>query len=269
MIWLKTLRFRKGYLVLVLVMGILGLNLFKYASDYLTGREIAAMSWSVAGKIIVVDAGHGGKDSGARSPDGILEKDITLPMALKVAEVFRQAGANVLLTREDDTFVCDPKYASWPSQQRANLDARASLANDNNAAIFLSIHVNSFPGDPRQKGAQVFAEPGSGSSLELAKAIQFELVRILGNTKREAKQEDYYITRMTKMPAVLIEVGFISNPEETRLMMDPAYQNKLAWAIYAGVVKYFSETESPGEGAEEVWRPLLEKAEGGGAVLHP
>ncbi|HZK18443.1 MAG TPA: N-acetylmuramoyl-L-alanine amidase [Clostridia bacterium] len=269
MIWLKTLRIRRRYLVFILALGVLGFGLFRYTSGHLVEREIAAISWSVAGKIIVVDAGHGGKDSGARGPGGVLEKDITLPVALKLAEVLKQAGANVILTRETDVFECDPKYASWPSQQRANLDMRASLANDNNADVFLSIHVNSFPGDPGQKGGQVFAQPGNEESMELAKAVQFELVRMMGNTKREAKQEDYYITRTAKMPAVLIEVGFISNPNETKLMMDPAYQNKLAWAIYAGVVKYFSESGLAGDATEEVWKPLQEKAERGVEVLHP
>lgn len=267
MIWFRAMRFRRWSLVFILLLAILGFNLFRHTSGYLMEKEIAAISWSVAGKVVVVDAGHGGKDSGARAASGVLEKDITLPVALRLAEVLKQAGANVILTRDKDVFECDPEHKKWPSQQRANLDMRARKANDNNAEILLSIHVNSFPGDPGQKGAQVFAKPDSEPSLELAKAIQSELVRILGNTNRAAKQEDYYITRNANMPAVLIEVGFISNPEETKLMMDPVYQNKLAWAIYAGVVKYFSETSS--SGTEEVWAPLQEKAERGGAILHP
>lgn len=203
-------------------------------------RHIETMSWSVANKLIVIDPGHGGKDPGVVEGD-LIEKEITLPTAKKLATILGQAGAVVTLTRENDTELTDPRGESFASWKREDLNVRVGMANQKKADLFLSIHANSFPSGPRQHGAQTFSQPGAEESKILAKCIQGELVRILGNNHRQARQVDYYVLRKAEMPAVIIEIGFITNPKEGKQLGDSAYQSKVAYAIYAGVVKYFCE----------------------------
>ncbi|MCL6634774.1 MAG: N-acetylmuramoyl-L-alanine amidase CwlD [Peptococcaceae bacterium] len=198
------------------------------------------MSWAVAGKLIVVDPGHGGEDPGALGSTGVHEKDIVLEVSKKLAEILRQAGARVLLTRETDRDLSDPEIKSLHQAKIQDLTRRVELANNSRADLFISIHVNSFP-DRREDGAQTFSQPGSEESRRLAVAIQHELNRFLENPGREAKQVDYFANRMTKMPSVIVEIGFISNPKEEKLMLDPHYQSRIAWSIYAGIVRYLAQ----------------------------
>jgi len=287
LIWIRAFRLKKRYLLLLVMALSLSIALYRVATGYFYEREVTAMSWTVAGKLIVIDPGHGGKDSGARSPGGIWEKEVTLPVAEKLAEVLRQAGADVLLTRDKDIFLCDPDTEGWPKQHREDLSKRIGMANEKGADLFISIHVNSFVSDTGQSGAQTFYKIGCEESAALGKAIQSEVIRILKNTKREAKPGDYFILNNAKIPAVIVEIGFITSPEEARLMQDPSYQNKLAWAIYAGVVKYYADKLEAGNkpshdkkrGNEEngikngdnkeVWWPLYRKGQQGGVTLNP
>lgn len=204
---------------------------------------ISTISWAVADKLIVVDPGHGGEDPGALGSQGVHEKDIVLEVSKKLAEILRQAGAQVLLTRETDRELSDPNTKSLHKAKVEDLTNRVELANSRKADIFISVHVNSFP-DRREDGAQTFSQPGSEESRKLAVAIQHELNRFLANPGREAKQVDYFASRMTKMPSAIVEIGFISNPGEEKLMNDPLYQNKIAWSIYAGIARYFAQPKA-------------------------
>ena len=209
-------------------------------SSRLETKNVETLSWSVANKVIVVDAGHGGKDPGVVVGD-IIEKEITLGVSRKLATILAQAGAVVIPTRETDTELANPAGKKFLSWKREDLNARIKTANSGNAQLFISIHVNSFRSGPGEHGAQAFAQPGSKESKILAEVTQAELVRILGNNHRKAKEVDYYILREAKMPATIVEIGFITNPKEGKLLKDPAYQSKVAYAIYAGIVKYCSE----------------------------
>lgn len=206
-------------------------------------RHISTISWAVADKIIVVDPGHGGKDPGALGSGNVYEKNIVLEVSKKLAEILCQAGAEVVLTRESDCDLSDPHTKDLYNAKTEDLIRRVELANQRDADVFLSIHVNSFP-DRREKGPQTFSQPGSVESRKLAEAIQYELNRFLANPGRQAKQVDYFTGRMTKMPSAIIEIGFISNPGEEKLMKDPLYQNKTAWSIYAGLARYFAQPKA-------------------------
>lgn len=201
--------------------------------------SLQAMSWTVANKVIVIDPGHGGADPGAVGPSGTLEKDITLSMAKRLEKVFSQAGAVVILTREADVDLSDPDTKGVLAKKRQDLGRRVTLANKNKADIYLSIHVNSFPSN-RWSGAQNFYQGGQKASQKLAEAIQAQLKKVMGNTNRVAKSMDFYTNRETKMPSTIIEIGFMSNPSEEKLMKQADYQNRLTWSIYSGVVKYFA-----------------------------
>lgn len=233
----KVFRYRKLFWLLVAGLLILMGGIYRSVTGYLEARQVSALSWALVGKIVVVDPGHGGRDPGAVGKSGVKEKEITLQVAKKLALLLEQGGAAVLLTREDDSELAASK--------REDLDRRADIANENGADIFVSIHVNSFRSGPREHGAQTFSQPGSQESRLLSSCIQDELIRILGNTDRKPKEVDYYINKATRMPSVVVEIGFITNEREEKLMQDPAYQQKVAYAIYAGIVKYFARQATP------------------------
>lgn len=191
----------------------------------------------LAGKVIVVDAGHGGIDPGANRP-GILEKDINLAIALQLKEVLNQHGAKVVLSRQTDIDLsseCDNKQVR--GRYLRDLAARVEMAEESDADLFISIHANAVNNSKRH-GAEVFYYAKSESGKILAESIQAELCRVT-NINRIAKTADYFVLRRNKIPAALIEVGFITNPAERMLLHDPDYQQKLAEAIATGIRNYY------------------------------
>lgn len=198
--------------------------------------ENPVLSYGIASKIIVVDPGHGGFDPGAWRGD-IKEKDITLQIAKKLQRHLSEAGAMVVLLREnDDDLAADNFSGTVRERKRQDLANRVKKAREAKADLFISVHTNADP-SPRWSGAQTFYNAKSETSKMIAETIQDELTRILGNTTRKAKTGSYYIIDKTEMPAVIVEVGFISNAEEARLLTDSGYQNKVAYAIFSGIVK--------------------------------
>lgn len=238
--YFKVIRFRKRYIIYGLIAAVMLVKLYGVSQVRLEQKSISVMSWSVANKVIVVDPGHGGVDPGKMAENGVKEKDINLEIAKRLAVILGQAGAAVIMTRECDMHLSSSETKGWPAKHREDLAKRVKMANERQADLFISIHCNSFP-DSNQHGAQVFYQPGSEDSKMLAECIQDEIIRLLGNTKRKAKGVDYYVTRNTKMPTVIVETGFITNPKEQSLLLDPAYQSKMAWSIYAGIIKYYAD----------------------------
>lgn len=221
-----------------------------FTGFFLWQQQIAVNTMAVVpvlrNRIIVIDAGHGGIDPGAIGKQGTLEKDITLKVARQLGYVLSQAGAEVILTRDSDTDLSDPDLRGPSAKKRQDLRRRVELANGEGAEAYVSIHVNSFPSS-KFSGAQAFYQVGQPGGEILAKAIQEELRRVLQNTDRVAKGMNLYINRKTSMPSVTVEIGFISNPNEELLMKNPEYQNKVVWAVFMGLVDYFSrQQEVPG-----------------------
>jgi len=224
-------RIRKRFIILAVVLMVTGIYLFRMVAAGIEDRRVAALSWSVAGRIIAVDPGQ-----------------ITLEVSRKLKDILTGAGAVVVMTRETDTDLSDPDGGKLISRKRQDLSRRLELAEKHNADVYVSVHVNCFRSGPREHGAQVFYQPGSEQGKKLAESIQAEMARVLGNTDRKAKAVDYYTTRNSKMPAVIVEIGFISNPKEEKLMCDPDYQGQLAYGIYCGLVKYFAENATATDG---------------------
>ena len=202
-------------------------------------ESVKALSWALAGKVIVVDPGHGGVDPGAVGKNNALEKDIVLAIGHRLALFLRQGGAEVLMTRETDTDLSDPELFGLYAKKRQDLSRRVALANNSKADLLVSIHINSFP-DPRQYGAQTFYQGNSPAGLRLARAIQKELNSFLNDERREPLTGNYYLLREAKIPAVIVEVGFLSNPREAKKLSDPSYQTKIAFCLFAGLVRYFA-----------------------------
>ncbi|AZR73405.1 hypothetical protein BBF96_08425 [Anoxybacter fermentans] len=195
--------------------------------------EISLGKNPLEGKIIVIDPGHGGSDPGAVGPGGLFEKDVTLDIGLKVRKLLRDSGATVIMTRDKDVY--------------PTLGERVDLANQLNADIFVSIHCNSFVGiDPG--GTETFISPTNKSgSLKLANAIQNNLVKTINLFDRGVKSDEFYVLNHTTMPAVLVEVAFISKKEEATLLADPEFRKKAALGIYEGVMAYFAQIMESGE----------------------
>jgi len=239
--FIGAVRVRKRHLIALVAVVFLALFLARLVEEQVTLKTIKAMAPAAAQRVVVVDAGHGGDDPGEIGKGGIEEKDITLAVAKKLADYLTQDGAKVLLTRETDTDLCDPATVGAAAKMMESLQRRVALANDNKAELFLSIHANSFS-DSSKCGAQTYVQPGMEKSLQAGRFIQEELARQLNNTKSKHPVEvDHYLTKNTTMPAVVIEVGYLSNDAEARLLMDESYQERVARAIYTGVLKYFAQ----------------------------
>lgn len=188
-------------------------------------------SMPVSKKVIVIDAGHGGFDPGKVSKDNTLEKDINLSISKKLQNYLEQSGSFVLNTRVDDSALSNTK--------RQDLSERKKLANEEGTDLFISIHQNSFPKES-VKGAQVFYYGDSEKSEALAKSIQNRLKELDSSNNREAKaNKEYYLLKKTSVPSIIIECGFLSSPEEKNKLISEEYQEKLAWAIYMGILDYY------------------------------
>ena len=197
----------------------------------------AAFASSVNKKVIVVDAGHGGWDPGKVGKNDEQEKDINLVIAERLQMLLELGGATVFLTRATDVALGDSK--------NADLKARTAMPTDMQAHIFVSIHQNAFPSE-KVKGAQAFYFDGSAEGKRLAEAIQGRICSYLDvSNRKEAKAHaDYFVLKKSATPAVLVECGFLTNPEELRLLAEENYQERMAWAIYLGILDYFKVRES-------------------------
>ncbi|CBZ04993.1 beta-N-acetylglucosaminidase [Clostridium botulinum H04402 065] len=178
-------------------------------------------------KTVIVDAGHGGYDSGAVGPTGIKEKDVTLKVALKLGKILENSGVNVIYTRTSDN-------VSWPSNESQDLAARVAIANNNNTDLYVSIHANSFNGSAN--GTETYYYDGSAKGKETAEKVQKELVNSIGLYDRGVKTAGYYVLKNTISPSILVELGFIDNRNEEILLNSDWFQQKCAEAIAKGIL---------------------------------
>lgn len=209
---------------------------------------------AIAGKVVVIDPGHGGIDPGCVGKSGCQEKEIVLAVAKYLRTELAKYNLKIILTREDDRALAENGDPRLPWKRR-DLEARTQIANQAKADVFLSIHANSFP-EPIWSGSQTFYHSSSPDSKLLAESIQDSLVKDLGPNRRRALAADYRVLRDSKMPAVVVEIGFLSNPREEKLLQEAAYQKKVAKAIASGLAAYFAakyrQERGRGEQAEKV-----------------
>ncbi|MCL6450041.1 MAG: N-acetylmuramoyl-L-alanine amidase family protein [Acetobacteraceae bacterium] len=176
------------------------------------------------GRRVVIDPGHGGQDPGAIGPAGTREKEVNLAVCLILRELLSSQGAEVIMTREDDSAV--------------ELADRPALANRVGADAMLSVHANAFWIDSRQ-GFEVYYYASHGSSRRLAQAIHAEMAA-LGLNDRGVRTERFVVLREARVPAALVEAAFLSNPDEERLLLDPAFHRRLAEALARGLARFFA-----------------------------
>ena len=192
-------------------------------------------------KVILIDPGHGGIDGGAKSKNGTIEKEINLQIALKLKESLEQSGYKVYMTREDDKGLYQEGKTTVREKKREDLKKRAKMKVETKCDAFISIHQNMFP-QSNCYGAQVWYASNEESAI-LAKAIQTTLKeKIDNNNKRVEKPagEAYLILRDKYVGAsILVECGFLSNPDEENKLKTDEYQQQLVLAISLGVERYF------------------------------
>lgn len=210
---------------------------------YKTPDHSSWTAWSLplAGTVIAIDPGHGGIDGGAVSRDGqVVEKEISLPISMYLRDFLQESGAYVIMTREVDKDLASADVKQTSKRKTEDLRNRVKFVNSNTPDFLISIHLNSFP-SPKWSGAQTFFYPAYKESGELAYLIQDEIKRVLENTDRAPKKTgDVYLIREVSCPSVLVEVGFLSNSKEAKLMHDTAYQKAMANAIYQGILRHFA-----------------------------
>ncbi len=245
---LRVFRPRKKVICAVILVLLLVGGLYPFYSSWQDRRAVEALSWSVASKVIVVDPGHGGIDPGCVGKSGVQEKEINLAVAKRLSTFLKQGGATVVMTRVGDYDLSEEGKAPQGVRHKDDLEARVELAEKYQADLFISIHVNSIP-LTECWGAQVFYHPQSKESKRLASLMQKEFIKNFGESDRWVKPEDFFVLRGHKCTAVIVETGFLSNPREETLLGDSVYQNKLAWSIYAGIVRYLAGDPLPKEPA--------------------
>lgn len=196
---------------------------------------------------IVLDPGHGGIDGGA-SVGEVIEKDITLEMAKALEKELKRQGAVVVMTRSQSGDALDEHnpQATFPTiraRKIADLKLREEMITNTDADLFISVHVNAVP-EARWRGAQVFYHrEGHIGGAAVAKAIQGSIREQIGNTEREALAiKQVYLLKKATVPAVLVETGFLSNPEELKLLKTNEYQKQMAKAIADGIEEYVDST---------------------------
>ena len=186
------------------------------------------------GKIIVLDPGHGGSDAGAIGPSGVTEKSVSLAVSLKAQQLLTASGYQVVMTRTIDIDVAAPGVPD-----ATELQARVDKAPPN-AALFISVHCNAFS-NGHANGMETYYAPTAVKGSRLARLLNEELEKLGGLNNRGVKAARFYVMTHSKCPASLIELGFITNPREEKLLASNDYQQKLAQAISNAVNRYFNQ----------------------------
>lgn len=196
-------------------------------SDYVVSGQVKS-----AQKMVVLDAGHGGRDPGKIGSGDVLEKDLNLQVTERVQKCLEERGIHVVLTREKDEMLCEEDADNKKVQDLKN---RVDFINREVPDLAVSIHQNSYE-EASVRGAQVFYFTHSLEGKAAAETVQKELLKFDGeNTRTEKANDTYYMLRRTQVPTIIVECGFLSNPEEAKQLSDGEYQQDLAEAIAAGV----------------------------------
>ncbi len=175
-------------------------------------------------QLVMIDAGHGGVDVGA-TRNGNHEKDITLPMSFQLGRVLQQMGYAVAYTRTEDVEI--------------DLEPRVKMAENANASVFVSIHVNALDASSSEvNGVETYHAPGSSLGNSLATLVHQQIIAGTGANDRGVRSARFYVVTKTSMPAILVETGFITNPSESSKLLNPNYQGRMVEAIARGVDQF-------------------------------
>lgn len=215
----------------------------------ITERALPTAAAASTKPVIVLDAGHGGLDSGAVGATGVLEKDVNLSIVLALRDMFEMSGFEVVLTRDEDISIYDPGVEGIRNQKLNDMDNRLAIIQKYPDSIFLCIHQNNFT-DPKYFGGQMFYNNNNPQNRTLAQIMQNKFAQLQPGNGREIKLtgEELFLLKSNKNPSLMIECGFLSNPEEEQKLSTWEYQQKVAFTIYGGVMEFIDATaEKPSE----------------------
>lgn len=220
-------------------------TLVRWSSQNAEMNESGSVGENVTAKrrnyCIVIDAGHGGADSGKIGCNGALEKEINLIIAYDLKAELEMLGFTVVMTRTTDDGLYDEEASNHKMQ---DLDRRIGIMKEANPWIVVSIHQNSF-GDSGVKGCQVFYYKGSDTGEELAACIQDAVVEMVQpqNNRPIKENDNYYLLKQSPFPMVIVECGFLSNPEDASDLTREDYQKQMAHAIAEGIIDFWAENQ--------------------------
>ena len=186
-------------------------------------------------KVIYLDPGHGGADSGAYY-DGIREADLNLQLSKRIMEALKKEGATVYLTRYDD-YDLSANYSN--NRKRSDLSRRANIINKSGCDMFISVHLNA-ASSTSWYGAQVYYDKINDENLEIAKIFQEEFRRYLNTTRDYKENNTKYLQHRINRPGILLEAGFLSNPNERYLLQKRSYQDQIAEVVKKAIIKYYN-----------------------------
>lgn len=233
-------RFRYRLLSAAVVAVFLGGLLWAAQTENAVWKE-GALRGSAAGErpCVVIDAGHGGDDPGKVGINGAKEKDINLQIAFRVKEYLEENDIEVVLTRTSEDGLYD---AGAPNKKVQDMKRRIQLIDEVAPEVTVSIHQNSYP-EEYVHGAQVFYYNGSTEGQKLAESIQGQLIETVDpeNNRRIKANDSYYLLKKTEIPIVIVECGFLSNSKEAEKLCQESYQNRVAWAISMGILRYLNQ----------------------------
>ena len=236
-----------GAAAAVIAAGIVGYQLTD--GQVRQGRETVETSADAAAQrtVIVLDAGHGGADGGCVSVNGTAEKGINLSVMLTARDMLTLLGYDVRCTREEDISVHDSGVEGLAKQKKSDMDNRLALINGSGAALAVSIHQNQFT-DPKYSGAQMFYRAGSSESEALAETLRERFrIWLQPDNERETKPvgDELFLIHNASCPAVMVECGFLSNPEEAAKLESAEYQREVAFVIADGINRDLSQSREP------------------------
>lgn len=229
---MKYIYLSKRWLILLWIF--LGILLFMiYTAKSHEDSLLTAFASPAKNRIVVIDAGHGGIDSGAKSPSGTREDELNLKVAQKLNKYLTDHGAIVIMTRDSKE--------GLSKRKSEDMQKRVAIIKESNPDIVISIHMNKFP-QTQYYGGQTFYMTGSETGEKLAESIQRVLIENLieGNNRQIKAANNLLILKAGSAPTVIVECGFLSNAKEEILLKTDDYQEKIAWSIYNGIVEYFA-----------------------------
>ena len=214
--------FTRKHIVIAVLFAVVGIAIGIGIKHYETLQTFSSSDIKV-----VLDAGHGEPDGGAVGVSGVVEKDINLAIVQKLQEVLESKGFEVILTRSGDSGLQDENAE------------RLDIMKNSHADIFVSIHMNSF-GDQKVSGLHIFYDKNHPEIERLAKSIQNKMSEVTGAEMHAVKTADerLFLMKNPPMPAILVECGFLSNPDEEKKLASDEYQSKIAWAIASAIENY-------------------------------
>lgn len=201
--------------------------------------------------VIVLDAGHGGLDSGAVGKSGVLEKDVNLSVVKHLQKLLELSGFKTVLTRSEDVSIYDPGVEGIRNQKLSDMDNRLEIIQSYPDSVFLCIHQNNYT-DPQYFGGQMFYNNNNPDNRTLAQIMQNRFAQLQPGNDREIKLsgDELFLLKSNPNPSLMIECGFLSNPEEEAKLATDEYQQKLTFTIYSGLLEYL---DAVNESPEDMW----------------